>query len=96
VPYSSLPIMSGPIEQGHSISSIRSLQLEVPPSCVEFCPAHPNFFVVGTYNLQKDEARTAEPEPEPEPDNEPEQKHTEARQNRDGSLVVFELEDDDV
>ncbi|KAK0611125.1 hypothetical protein B0T14DRAFT_540338 [Immersiella caudata] len=37
------------------ISSIQSLQLDLPPSCVEFCPAFPSYFLVGTYNLQKDE-----------------------------------------
>lgn len=27
--------------------------LGLPPSCIEFCPAHPEYMLVGTYNLQE-------------------------------------------
>lgn len=32
-----------------------SLILDLPPSCVQYCQAHPDYLVIGTYNLQKDE-----------------------------------------
>ena len=38
------------------INSLKSIGLELPPSCIEFCPAHPDYFVVGTYNLQKEDS----------------------------------------
>lgn len=44
---------------GESISSTQSLVLDLPPSCIEFCPAHPDYFVVGTYSLENsDDAKT--------------------------------------
>lgn len=42
----------------NNVNCIRSLGSEVldlPPSCLEFSTKWPNYFVVGTYNLQKDE-----------------------------------------
>ena len=30
------------------ISSLASLTLDLPPSCIAFCPSKPQFFVVGT------------------------------------------------
>ena len=41
--------------EGVVVPSTQSLILDLPPSCIEFCPAYPSYFVVGTYNLQKDE-----------------------------------------
>ena len=29
------------------------LPLALPPSCIEFCPDHPEYILVGTYNLQE-------------------------------------------
>ena len=76
------------------IPSTQSLQLDLPPSCVEFCPAHPSYFLVGTYNLQKDEeARVADDE----------QDHDESQaagpakpQTRNGSIVAFRLTDNNL
>lgn len=67
-------------DQSTPISSFQSLQLDLPPSCVEFCPAFPSFFVVGTYNLQKDE------------DGEGEHGAGFKTQNRNGSLIVFRVD----
>ncbi|UNI17363.1 Methylated diphthine methylhydrolase [Purpureocillium takamizusanense] len=60
--------------------------LDLPPSCMLFSPAYPDFFVVGTYNLQKDDASSGHPD---------EGQHAEGLkkpQSRHGSLVVFRLE----
>lgn len=68
--------------KGREIASLRSLHLDLPPSCIEFCPAHPDYLVVGTYNLQKEESAVAE---------EPTQETVKKPQSRNGSLVVFRL-----
>lgn len=78
------------METLESIASTQSLTLELPPSCAQFCPAHPEYLVVGTYSLQiEDEAATnlmvqdgyvATPKP----------------QSRSGSLVVFKLTGDEL
>ncbi|OTA65867.1 hypothetical protein K449DRAFT_326610 [Hypoxylon sp. EC38] len=73
--------------QGRSIKPLRSLTLDLPPSCIEFCPGHPDYFVVGTYNLQKQNQADAGVATE----NEEEQQTRKAIQTRDGSLVLFRL-----
>jgi len=74
------------------ITSIQSLAIDLPPSCIEFCPAHPDYFVIGTYNLQKEEAIEAE---ESCADNQ-DGSHANAikPQSRNGSLVVYRLTED--
>ncbi|KAI0550927.1 hypothetical protein F4679DRAFT_187196 [Xylaria curta] len=69
------------------ISSSQSLILDLPPSCIEFCPAHPDYFIVGTYNLQKEEPAAAVEVSDKEVNYETVKK----TQNRNGSLVVFQL-----
>ncbi|KAI0389346.1 hypothetical protein F5Y17DRAFT_449338 [Xylariaceae sp. FL0594] len=77
---------------GQVIKSARSLTLDLPPSCIEFCPAYPEYFVVGTYNLQKDTVLEAEESGAPNKDD----GHPNAvkPQTRNGSLVVFRLAKD--
>lgn len=79
------------MEELTPVASLRSLILDLPPSCAEFCPAHPDYLVVGTYNLQKDDTEAASETQEedvlsavPKP------------QNRNGSLVVLKVEGDDM
>ncbi|KOS18146.1 Diphthamide biosynthesis protein 7 -like protein [Escovopsis weberi] len=63
------------------VASLHSQVLDLPPSCAQFCPAHPEYLVVGTYELQKDDAEgssSAKP------------------QSRNGSLVVFRMTGDKV
>ncbi|KAL7932414.1 hypothetical protein V8C35DRAFT_307001 [Trichoderma chlorosporum] len=76
------------------IASLRSLVLDLPPSCAEFCPAHPEYLVVGTYNLQKDAAEPAPAQEEDENDNG--DRAAPKPQNRNGSLVVLKIGGDDV
>lgn len=75
---------------GLAISSKVSLTLDLPPSCAQFCPAHPEYLVIGTYNLQKEE----------DPNNHPEGKRDDTvagkagnepkkAQSRNGSLLVY-------
>jgi len=69
-----------------SISSLTSITLDVPPSCIAFCPTQPDNFVVGTYNLvakggpddYSKNATTAEV----------------SAQKRSGTLEIFQLEGD--
>ncbi|KAI2634492.1 WD40-repeat-containing domain protein [Xylaria nigripes] len=74
--------------KSQEIASLRSLVLDLPPSCIEFCPAHPDHLVVGTYNLQKDEPAGIDNDDDLS-DNE--DKTMKKPQNRNGSLVVFRL-----
>ena len=83
------------MEQAQLISSRQSLTLDLPPSCIEFCPASPQHFVVGTYNLQKEEAPAEDGNAGSDDDNDAPQLATRQSQNRNGSLVVFQLNDDD-
>lgn len=71
-----------------SITSLVSLTLDLPPSCIQFCPAHPEYFVVGTYNLERNETSDQDSENE----NEPSASSTKTPQSRNGSLVVFRLD----
>lgn len=74
---------------GRSITPLWSMTLDLPPSCIEFCPALPDYFVVGTYNLQKEDATDGESTFE----DEEKQVTNKLVQNRNGSLVVFRLTD---
>lgn len=78
-----------------SITSIKSLVLDLPPSCIEFCPTSRDYFVVGTYFLEKKEqdasvenATGEEEEKSEDTDKKP--------QTRTGSLILFKVEGDEV
>lgn len=60
------------------VASKASLALDLPPSCVQFCPSHAAYLVTGTYNLQQDSPGTC----------------TGAPQARNGSLVVVRIDGD--
>ncbi|KAH0369902.1 WD40 repeat-like protein, partial [Aureobasidium melanogenum] len=77
------------------ITSIQSQILDLPPSCIEFCPASHDYFVVGTYFLEKKEqdasvenAAGEEEEKSEDTDKKP--------QTRTGSLILFKVEGDEV
>jgi diphthamide biosynthesis protein 7 len=81
------------MEELTPIASLRSLILDLPPSCAEFCPAHPEYLVVGTYNLQKDdnvEAAASDAQDEGDAPAAPKP------QSRNGSLVVLKVQGDDM
>jgi diphthamide biosynthesis protein 7 len=81
------------MEELTPITSLRSLILDLPPSCAEFCPAHPEYLVVGTYNLQKDDNAETTTSDAQEESNAP---AAPKPQSRNGSLVVLKIEGDDV
>lgn len=80
------------------ISSVYSTVLEHPPSCIEFWPADPNYFVVGTYRLEKvtgksDDSRLQSPESNANVNDTMEGKSDVMHQERDGSIILFKLSD---
>lgn len=75
-----------------TLSSIRSLTLDLPPSCIQFCPGKPHLFVVGTYFLH------APPSSEVEVSTSLDEKieARQAAQKRTGSLVLYELSPENI
>ena len=72
-----------------SIESNHSITLDLPPSCIEFSPLHPHYFLVGTYYLK--------PELDASHTTSTEQKLDQIRQqkqDRRGSLMLFTLNDE--
>lgn len=53
-----------------------SIQLALPPSCIQVCPKYPEYFVVGTYSLQEEDTGEAN--------------ERSAAQRRQGSIVLFQ------
>ncbi|THW58286.1 WD40 repeat-like protein [Aureobasidium pullulans] len=79
-----------------SIYSIQSLVLDLPPSCIEFCPVARDYFVVGTYFLEKKE-QEATAEDTAENNNDEESEEVEKKpQTRTGSLILFIIDGDKV
>lgn len=68
--------------------------LDLPPSCIEFSQASPEYFVVGTYNLEKDDAE--EPQHDQENDGDDKSKNEVKAQERNGSLILYRLENDEL
>jgi hypothetical protein len=80
------------------ISSVYSTVLELPPSCIEFWPANPNCFVVGTYHLEKiseqtDDGRLQTAESDTDVNDTTGGDGKAMQQNRDGSIILFRLSD---
>ncbi|RGP78511.1 wd repeat-containing 85 like [Fusarium longipes] len=76
------------------ISPEVSLTLGLPPSCIQFCPAHPDLFVVGTYNLEKNEEDVQEGNGDGDGDDDDDEhpKTIKTPQSRNGSLLVFKVD----
>ncbi len=76
-----------------SISSTRSLILDLPPSCIAFCPTQPRFFVVGTYHLHDSTTVNRKRTPSSINDEAPEDQDGTSKpaQTRSGSLILYEL-----
>lgn len=65
-----------------SIEHLQSLTLDLPPSCVEFCPKDSQYAVIGTYNLQnQDGEETADGDEEGQ----------KKAQQRNGSLILIRV-----
>jgi len=74
------------------ISSEVSLTLGLPRSCIQFCPAHPDLFVVGTYNLEKNEDDAQLSTENGDEDDGDRVAATKTPQSRNGSLLVFKVD----
>ncbi|KAJ4421509.1 hypothetical protein N0V85_000159 [Neurospora sp. IMI 360204] len=80
------------------------MQLDLPPSCIEFCPSATSYFLIGTYNLEGYEGPAAASTAEAKDVEEQDEQHDdleatvirekEGPQNRNGSLLTFQLVDD--
>ncbi|KAJ4291518.1 hypothetical protein N0V88_006115 [Collariella sp. IMI 366227] len=82
-------------EDGILIRSLKSQILDLPPSCVEFCPAHPSYFLVGTYSLEQSE-NTVEANADGDSDSDAEDAkpaQPKQPQSRNGSIIAFQLLD---
>jgi len=80
-------------------SSTRSLILDLPPSCIAFCPTQPHLFVVGTYYLHdstttKTETSSSAAGSHQISDHQDDTSNP--SQTRSGSLIVYELNDDEM
>lgn len=71
------------------VASKQSFQLDLPPSCLQFCQKHPEYFVVGTYNLQQGDSQADAAADQEETGGSSSSKRT---YSRNGSLLVFRLE----
>jgi diphthamide biosynthesis protein 7 len=67
-----------------SIQQLQSITLDLPPSCIEFCPNDPQYAVVGTYNLEKEGNQPSEEDEQPK------------SQQRNGSLILIKVIGDEV
>ena len=83
--------------QARLLTSSRSVVLDRNPSCVEFCPAYPEIFLVGTYNLEESEQESVHQgaskveNAENGVDQKTGNRETSV-QTRNGTLVVFKIE----
>lgn len=77
------------------IKSLESLTLDLPPSCVAFCPTQPQYFVVGTYYLhQKEQQGTSFNTAGTQDDAAGSADQQAQQQKRSGSVILFRLERD--
>ena len=85
-------------EAGKLVHSLKSRVLDLPPSCVEFCPAFPSYFLVGTYSLQPESAGEGNADAAIDATSDDEGNDQTAKpkqpQSRNGSIVAFQLVDD--
>lgn len=65
-----------------SVTSLHSLTLELPPSCIEFWPDDEQYAVVGTYNLETETPVEETKQP--------------TSQHRNGSLILLCIDHDKV
>lgn len=83
-----------------TVTSLSRLTLDLPPSCIAFCPTAPQFFVVGTYFLHptNDEKQHTDRGAHGTHDGEDSSSETvpTSQQRRCGSLILFQLAEDGV
>ena len=77
-----------------SITPVCTTALDLPPSCVEFSPEARDYFVVGTYNLEKEDNVKAKEEEDGAVDEETANTTSKKRQSRNGSLILLKILED--
>lgn len=80
------------MDEGTPIKSFISETLDLPPSCIEFSQILPEYFVVGTYNLEKGDAEQVNEEGGEL--GKEDGKKEKRKQERNGSLVLYRLENE--
>jgi diphthamide biosynthesis protein 7 len=75
------------------ITKVCAQILELPPSCVEFSPKQSDCFVIGTYNLEKDNNDDKSGGQDAEGNETPYERKP---QSRNGSLILCRLLDNDM
>ena len=78
-------------DEGDKIKSFQSMTLDLPPSCIEFCPRYPSHFLVGTYYLETNETEVKDTEKNN--DGVEAEVEAEQAQSKSGSIIVFALKD---
>jgi diphthamide biosynthesis protein 7 len=81
---------------GTLAGSLSSQILELPPSCVEFCPAFPSYFLVGTYSLQPETGGSQDADEALNNSEEAEDSQSARQkqpQSRNGSIIAFKVSD---
>ncbi|KAG6006099.1 hypothetical protein E4U21_007396 [Claviceps maximensis] len=78
------------------IASTAHTTLDLPPSCIQFCPISSSLFVVGTYNLEKSGAKAHADFTSVEGVSRKEDCATKIPQSRNGSLLLFQIDGDDL
>ncbi|KAI6844557.1 WD40 repeat-like protein [Hortaea werneckii] len=76
-----------------SISSIERLTLDLPPACIAFCPTEPEYFVIGTYHLHREENQASE---NSDGDASASPSSLSEQQKRSGTLELFRLQGEQV
>lgn len=75
-----------------SVSSNKSLTLDLPPSCIQICPTVFDHFVIGTYFLRpKDQADDGN-----EVDTTDATAPPSTAQKRSGSLIIYKFDSDEL
>ncbi|KAF2211315.1 hypothetical protein CERZMDRAFT_43657 [Cercospora zeae-maydis SCOH1-5] len=76
------------------LNSIHSLTLDLPPSCIQFCPTRPDIFVIGTYFLHRNDAAQDSSSQETSDDASSAGRAAALTQKRTGSLILYEISHD--
>lgn len=84
-----------------SVQALYTAVLELPPSCLEFSPKHHDYFVIGTYNLVKEETNASDDVPVKSPGGisladiadgaKTTVEQTKKPQTRNGSVVLYKI-----
>lgn len=77
-------------ENGRTASTVRSVQLDMEPACIGFCPEAPECFIVGAWHLIEEK-----PDPCSQTDDAPQEAATK-KQKHEGSIDVYRLTGDEM